>query len=209
MLIESEGSSPTIDPTAYIAPTATICGDVVIGPDTCVAFGAVLTAEGGSLRIGANCVIREQAVIRATEKHDTVIGNHVLIGPHAYLVGCTIGECAFLATGATVFHGASIGARTEVRINGTVHVQTRLPPNVGMPIGWIAVGDPARILPPDRHHEIWEVVGPLNFPKVAYGVDRPVGGGMDVTAITRTVASELRQHHQHDRMLEPSRVSKA
>jgi carbonic anhydrase/acetyltransferase-like protein (isoleucine patch superfamily) len=146
MLIESEGSSPTIDPTAYIAPTATICGDVVIGPDTCVAFGAVLTAEGGSLRIGANCVIREQAVIRATEKHDTVIGDHVLIGPHAYLVGCTIGECAFLATGATVFHGASIGARAEVRINGTVHVQTRLPPNVEMPIGWIAVGDPARNL---------------------------------------------------------------
>jgi carbonic anhydrase/acetyltransferase-like protein (isoleucine patch superfamily) len=139
------------------------------------------------------------ANIHATQKPYTVIGDHVLVGPHAYLVGCVIGDCAFLATGAaTAFHGANISARAEVRIYGTVHVQTRLPPDAEMPIGWVAVGDPAHILPPDRHDEIWKILGPLNFPDVAYGIDRPASGGRDLRGITRTVTRELRQRHERD-----------
>ena len=200
MLIEHAARIPTIDPTAYIAPTAVICGDVSIGPNTCVGFGAVLTAESGPIRVGAHCIIRENAVIRGTRQHPVVIGDHVLVGPRAYLVGCAVDASAFLATGVAVFHGAHIGERAEVRVNGTVHLLTRLPPDATVPIGWVAVGDPAQILPPDRHQDIWAIQEPLNFAKTAYGVDRPPPGGTNMPEITRRVAEGLQRHRQ-DRVL--------
>src|SRR5262249_16671835 len=61
---------------------------------------------------------------------------------------------------------------SEVRVHATVHLRTRLEPGALVPIGWVAVGDPARTLPPDRHDEIWEVQKPLNFPQWVYGFDR-------------------------------------
>ena len=127
MLIEHLGRRPTIDRTARIAPTAVICGDVRIGADTSIGFGAVLSAESGPIVVGAQCVIMENAVIRGTRRHPATVGDHVLVGPGAYLSGCTIRECAFLATGCRVFNGAIVGARAEVRINATVHLLTRLP----------------------------------------------------------------------------------
>jgi carbonic anhydrase/acetyltransferase-like protein (isoleucine patch superfamily) len=173
MLIEHLGEKPAVDSSARIAPNAVICGNVTIGANTSIGFGAVLTAETGPIQIGMNCVIMENAVLRGTKRHPLTIGDHVLIGPRAYLTGCTVEDCAFLATGCAVFNGATIGARAEVRINGTVHILTRLPPNATVPIGWIAVGDPASVLPPERHEEIWAIQETLDFPKVIFGIDRP------------------------------------
>jgi len=78
----------------------------------------------------------------------------------------------FVATGAAIFHGAALGRGSEVRVHATVHLRTRLEPGAVVLTGWVAVGDPARILPPDRHDEIWEVQKPLNFPEWVYGFDR-------------------------------------
>jgi hypothetical protein len=74
-------------------------------------------------------------IIRGTRRHPATIGDHVLIGPGAYLSGCTVRDCAFLATGSRVFNGAMIGARAEVRINATVHLLTNLPEDATVPIG--------------------------------------------------------------------------
>jgi carbonic anhydrase/acetyltransferase-like protein (isoleucine patch superfamily) len=137
MLIEHLGKRPVIDPTARIAPTAVICGDVTVGPSTSVGFGAVLIAESGPIVVGRECVIMENAVIRGTRRHPATIGDHVLIGPGAYLSGCAIRDCAFLATGSRVFNGATVGARAEVRINATVHLLTKLPEDATCPsTGW-------------------------------------------------------------------------
>lgn len=200
MLVEHLGQRPAIDATAHVAPTAVVCGDVTIGPGTCVGFGAVLTAEGGPVRVGADVIIRENAVIRGTAVHAVRIGDNVLVGPGAYLVGCTVEDCAFLATRATVFHGATVGRGAEVRVNGTVHVGTRLPAEAMLPIGWVAVGDPVKILPPDRHDDIWAIQEPLNFPKTAFGVDRPPPGETNMVEITRRTAEVLRRHGD-DRVL--------
>jgi carbonic anhydrase/acetyltransferase-like protein (isoleucine patch superfamily) len=129
----------------------------------------VLTAESGPIVVGRQCVIMENAVIRGTKRHPVVIRDHVLVGPAAYLSGCTIGECAFLATGSRVLHGATVGARAEVRINATAHLLTKLEEDATVPIGWVAVSDPARILPPEVHDEIWATQEPLNFPKAVLG----------------------------------------
>lgn len=143
MLIEHAGKSPRIHPSAWVAPNATVVGAVEIGPDSRVLFGAVLTAEGGPVRVGDQCVVMENAVLRGTARHPLTVGDRVLIGPRAYLSGCTVDDEVFLATGSTVFNGAHLGYRAEVRVNGTVHLKTVLGEGAVVPIGWVAVGDPA------------------------------------------------------------------
>ncbi len=198
MLIEHAGRSPRIHQSAWVAPTATVSGDVEIGPETRVLYGAVLTAEGGPIRVGSRCVIMENAVLRGTPKHPLSLGDRILVGPHAYLSGCTVGDESFLATGSTVFNGAQIGRRAEVRINGTVHLKTVLSTGAIVPIGWVAIGDPAAILPPDRHDEIWSIQEQLDFPKAIFGVDR----SPDMMAEIMARYSRSLTRHTADRIIE-------
>jgi carbonic anhydrase/acetyltransferase-like protein (isoleucine patch superfamily) len=191
MLLSHLNHSPRVDPSAYIAPTATVCGNVVIGPHARIMHGASIVAEGGRIDIGKYCIVLENAVVRSTERHSTQIGDHCLVGPQAHLVGCTVEEQVFIATGAAVFHGAHLGRGSEVRINAVVHIQSRLPTGEVVPIGWVAVGDPIQILPPDRHKEIWAIQKPLNFPLVAYGYDRAEA---DMVKITKRLSDVLASH---------------
>jgi carbonic anhydrase/acetyltransferase-like protein (isoleucine patch superfamily) len=194
MLYEHRGKRPVVDPSAAVAPTAVLCGDVRVGPGCAIAFGAVLSAEDGSIVLGENCIVMENAVVKAGKRAPVRIGNHVLIGPRAYLTGCTIADDVFLATGATVFNHAVIGARAEVRINGTVHLKTVVPQDATVPIGWVAVGDPAAILPPDQHDVIWAIQEKLDFPKAVFGLDRPPPGVSLMPELMRRYAAFLRAH---------------
>ena len=193
MLLEHNGERPKVHSTAYVAPNATLCGDVTLGKDSRVMFGAVLTAEGGPVRIGDTCVVMENAVIRGTKRHPTSIGDNCVVGPRAHLVGCQVGDNAFLATGSTIFNGASVGEGAEVRVNGTVHLSTTLPPDAVVPIGWVAVGDPADILAPGDHRRIWELQEPLDFPGTVFGVERGPAGTM-MPELTRRYAAALGAH---------------
>lgn len=164
---------PRIDASAHVSPDATVQGNVTIGPGCRIMPGARIIAEGGGrIVLGETVIVLENAVIRATSRHDCTIGSHVLIGPNAHIVGATIEDQVFVATGASVFHGAVLGRGCEVRINAVVHIKTHLPKGSTVPIGWVAVGDPVQILSPDRHDEIWALQKPLDFPGSVYGVDR-------------------------------------
>ena len=192
MLLAHRGKSPTVDPSAYVAPNAIVCGDVRIGPDCRVLFGAVLTAEDGRVEVGARCVIMENALVRGRAQHPALIGDDVLIGPHAHVNGVRIENGCFIATGAALFPGASVGAGSEVRIHGVVQVNTVLEPGTTVPIGWIAVGDPAQILPPDRHDDIWAIQRELDFPGTVYGIPR----GTDATTMMRGQAEWFGAHRE-------------
>jgi carbonic anhydrase/acetyltransferase-like protein (isoleucine patch superfamily) len=194
MLLEHEGKRPRIHASAMIAPTAVVCGDVTIGEDCRILFGAVLEAQGGPVVLGSQCIIMENAVLRGTARHPLNIGNHVLVGPRAYLTGCTVEDCAFLATGATIFNGAKIGTRAEVRIKGVVHVKTVLAPDAMVPIGWVAVGDPAQILPPGEHEKIWAIQERLDFPGAVFGLNRAAPGDTIMPELTRRYARFLESH---------------
>jgi carbonic anhydrase/acetyltransferase-like protein (isoleucine patch superfamily) len=172
MLIKHSGAAPRIDPTAYVAPNAVVCGDVSIGPRCRVMYGAQIIAESGSITIGSQCIVMENAVLRSSARHPLKVGNYCLIGPNAHVVGCTIEDEVFIATGAAIFHSAHLGRGSEVRVHGVVHLKTRLAPADTVPIGWVAVGDPAQILPPGEHERIWAIQKPLNFPLTVYGFDR-------------------------------------
>ena len=118
MFYEVDGLAPRVDPSADIAPTAVLSGDVTVGPGCSVGFGAVILGERGSVDIGERSIVREQVVIRADGRNPVRVGSNVLIGAHSALYGCSVEDAVFLATGVTIFHGAVIGRRSEVRING-------------------------------------------------------------------------------------------
>ncbi len=194
MILTHAGKVPRIHSSAYVAPNATICGDVTIGAGCCILFGACVVAEEQPIEIGKNVIVMENAVIRSTNQHPTRIGASCLIGPHAHLVGCTLEDCVFIATGVSVFHGSKLGYASEVRVNGVVHLRTELPAHTIVPIGWVAVGNPAQILPPDQHDAIWAVQKPLNFPKFVYGVERPPEGESNMPEITLRRSEALMGH---------------
>lgn len=191
MLITHQDKTPVVHPTAYVAPNALICGDVTIGPHARILFGAQLVAEGGSITIGVECIIMENAVLRSNRGHSLQIGNNCLIGPHAHVVGCLVEDEVFIATGAAIFHAAHVSKGCEVRINGIVHIKTYLPPGATVPIGWVAVGNPATILPPQEHEQIWALQAPLNFPLTVYGFERTEA---DMVKITQRLAAALSTH---------------
>ncbi len=198
MLIEHLGKSPAVSSEAYVAPTATVCGDVTIGRGSRILHGAVIVAEGGSITIGREVIVLENAVVRSTTRRSTRIGDNVLIGPNSHVAGATIEEQVFVATGAAIFHGSTLGARSEVRIHGVVHVNSRLASDATVPIGWIAVGDPAEILPPGEHERIWSIQKNLDFVQTVYGVEPAPGGSSNMPEITRRL-SELYRSFAEDR----------
>jgi len=174
MLIRHRGLDPSIHSTAYIAPSAVIVGDVRIGAGVRVLHGAVLTAEDGEVTIDENTVVMEHALIRGRSDYPARIGAAVMIGPHTHLNGSIVGDEVFVATGASLFPGSRIGPGAEVRINGVVQVNSVLAPCAVVPIGWVAVGSPASILPPERHEEIWAIQKTLDFGGTVYGVGHDV-----------------------------------
>ncbi len=196
MLVEHRGARPSVHPTAYVAPNAVLCGDVRVGEDARVLFGAVLTAEDGTVEVGARCVVMEHALLRGRADHPVRIGDDVLVGPHAHVNGAEIGDGAFLATGVSVFPGARVGARAEVRVGAVVHVNSSLPPEATVPIGWVAVGVPAQVLPPERDEDIWVIQRELDFPGTVYGVPR----GTPAAELMRAQAAWYGAHRD-DRIL--------
>lgn len=174
MLVRHRGVAPSVHPTAWVAPTAALVGDVTVAAGARVLHGAVLSAEDGVVVVGEDSVVMEHALVRGRAGHDARIGAAVLVGPHAHVNGSTVEDEVFVATGAALFPGSRVGAGAEVRIHGVVQVNTVLPPGALVPIGWIAVGDPAQILPSDRHDDVWAVQRELDFPGTVYGVGRDV-----------------------------------
>jgi carbonic anhydrase/acetyltransferase-like protein (isoleucine patch superfamily) len=194
VIIEHRGVRPTIDPSAYVAPNAVVCGDVHVGPGARVLFGAVLTAEDGRVEVGRNCVVMEHALVRGRAGHPAVLGDDVLVGPQAHINGYAIADGCFIATGAALFPGAQLGEGCEVRIHGVVHVNSVLAPGTVVPIGWIAAGDPAQLFSSDRHEELWAVQRGLDFPGTVYGVGR----GTPAAELMRR-QSEFYGAHREDR----------
>jgi gamma-carbonic anhydrase len=196
MLIEHRGRRPVVPESAYVAPSAVLCGAVVLAEGSRVLHGAVLTAENGEVRLGENSVVMENALVRGRADHPALLGDAVLVGPHAHVNGATVEDEVFIATGAALFPGSVAGAGAELRINSVLQVNSRLAPGAVLPIGWIAVGDPAQLFSPDRHEELWQIQRDLDFPGTVYGVPR----GTSMRNIMSR-QSTFYGAHQHDRQL--------
>src|SRR4051812_39907849 len=127
-----------IDPTASVAPSAIVTGDVTIGPESRVLAGAVLNGDLGPVRVGSHVIVMEHALLRGRSDHPAEVGDYVLVGPHTHLNGPRVEDEVFIATGVSMFPGSVAGRGCELRINSVLHVRSRLEPGTVVPIGWIA-----------------------------------------------------------------------
>ena len=206
VFVEHRLKSPQVAESAYIAPTAVLAGDVTVGPHSRVLFGAVITAEGGAVEIGADCVVMENAVIRGVPNQEMRIGDNVLVGPQAHLTGCVIEGDTRIATGAVVFNGARIETGAEVEFHAVVYVNTVVPAGTAVPMGWFAGGQPAELVPPNDWDRIRAIMGPLDYPGTVFGIG---AGQARMPDIARRYARGLALH-QRDNIIpdfghEPSR----
>src|SRR5690242_787624 len=195
VFVEHRLRSPQVSESAYIAPTAVLAGDVTVGPHSRVLFGAVITAEGGSVQIGSNCVVMENTVIRGVPGQETRVGDDAVVGPHAHLTGCVIEGGSRIATGAIVFNGARIETGAEVELHAVVYVNTVVRSGTAVPMGWFAGGDPAELVAPSDWDRIHAIMGPLDYPGTVFGVGTG-DAGTEMADIARRYARGLALHEK-------------
>jgi carbonic anhydrase/acetyltransferase-like protein (isoleucine patch superfamily) len=136
-LFSFEGVSPTVHPDAWIAPTATLIGDVVIEKDVSIWYGVVIRADFGRIVVREGANIQDNSVLHVNTG-TCEIGRNVTVGHMCLVHDCTVGEQALIGNGSTVLDQATIGARALVAAGATVGPNTEVPPEV------IAMGTPAK-----------------------------------------------------------------
>lgn len=205
MIIKHRGIEPQIEPTAYVAPTATIVGDVRIAAKTKVMFGAVINSEGSKITIGENGVISENVVIRATAEgnkdHPVNIGDHVFIGPHSTILGANLEPCSYIATGATILQGAKIGSGSVVTVGALIHANTVIPKDFFVPPNMIAVGEPVQLFSPDQKEEIEKAIMSVGFANVAFNIDATGKSRAEIYKETTLVRSREYEAHSEDQII--------
>jgi carbonic anhydrase/acetyltransferase-like protein (isoleucine patch superfamily) len=139
-LFAFEGREPTISPTAWIAPTATLIGDVRVEDAASIWYGAVLRADFGPIIVRRGANVQDGSVLHGGMDPVTEIGEGVTIGHLCVVHGAVIEAEALIGNGSTVLDGAVIGSRALVAAGCTV------PPGMQVPAGMLAVGTPARVI---------------------------------------------------------------
>ena len=120
-----EGASPKVHPSAWIAPTATLIGDVTVEADASVWYGVVLRADFGPIVIGAGANIQDNSVLHGAAE-GCVVGPGATVGHLCVVHGATIGAEAVIGNHATIQDGAEIGPRTLVAAGAMVAPKTRV-----------------------------------------------------------------------------------
>jgi carbonic anhydrase/acetyltransferase-like protein (isoleucine patch superfamily) len=121
LILPVKGVSPQIPESCFLAPNATVVGDVVMGEECSVWFNAVIRGDVNSIRIGNKVNIQDGACIHCTyEKTKTVIGDRVSIGHHALVHGCTLEDNVLIGMGAIVMDNAFVGTNTIIAAGAVV-----------------------------------------------------------------------------------------
>jgi carbonic anhydrase/acetyltransferase-like protein (isoleucine patch superfamily) len=139
-LFSFEGRAPTVSPTAWIAPTATLVGDVTVEDDASVWYGAVLRADFGPVVIRRGANVQDGSILHGGTAPVTEVGEGATIGHLCIVHGAVIGSEALIGNGATVLDGAVIGDHALIAAGATVA------PGMSVPPGMLAVGTPAKVV---------------------------------------------------------------
>ena len=162
-LYSFEGKSPTVHPTAFVAPSADLIGDVTVEAGASVWFGAVLRADFGSIVVRTGANVQDGSILHAGADGPVEIGAGATIGHGCVVHACTIGAEALVANHATVLDHAVVGSRTLVGAGSLVTGGTVLPDGV------LAIGSPARVKGPieGTNAESWVAGNPTAYQDLA------------------------------------------
>ncbi len=163
---------PRVHPSVFVAPTASVIGDVEIGEGSSVWYGAVLRGDESAIRIGTNTSIQDNAVLHCSRNLPTVVGSNVTVGHAALLEGCVVEDGALVGMGAIMLQRSRLG-RAAILGAGSV-----LREGAEIPAGMLAAGTPAQVkkpVAPDGH----------------WGGDRPVRVYRELADAHATSAVEI------------------
>jgi carbonic anhydrase/acetyltransferase-like protein (isoleucine patch superfamily) len=136
-----KGVTPILGKGTFVAPTASVIGDVVIGDESSVWFGTVLRGDVFPIRVGARSNVQDNAVVHVTGgKAATTIGDDVTIGHIALIHGCTVGNRCLIGMGSILLDGAVIEDDCLVAAGSLV------PPRMRIPARSVVMGRPAKVV---------------------------------------------------------------
>ncbi|TNC43257.1 gamma carbonic anhydrase family protein [Mumia zhuanghuii] len=141
------GTSPDLDPTSYVAPTAVLTGAVTLGAQASVWYGAVLRADNAPITLGERTNVQDGCVFHVDTGKPVTLGSGVSVGHRAVLHGCTVEDDCLIGMGAVVLNGARIGAGSMVAA-GAVVLE-----NVDIPPGSLVAGVPGKVRRELTHEE--------------------------------------------------------
>lgn len=162
-LFSFEGLAPRVHPEAFVAPTATLVGDVILEAGASVWYGAVVRADYAPVIIRAGANVQENAVIHGPPGLTTDIGRGATVAHNCVVHGALLGEECLIANGSIVLDGATIGARALIAAGSVVTARTEIPP------GMLAAGSPAEVKRPvaGSAAEFWVQVNPGAYLELA------------------------------------------
>ena len=137
MEFELAGKRPQVHPDAYVAPTAVLIGDVEVGANASIWFGAVLRGDEAAIKVGDGANVQDNAVIHVSANLPTVIERDATIGHSVQLEGCVVEEGALVGMGATMLQRSRLGAGAVLAAGGLLQEGQEVPP------GYLAAGVPA------------------------------------------------------------------
>ena len=140
MILKFKEFYPKIDPTAWIAPSADLIGNIEIGSDSSVWFGCVIRSDVNEVRIGKNTNIQDLSCIHTDVDSKTIIGDNVTIGHKVMLHGCIIEDNCLIGMSATILDNAVIGEGSIVGANSLVTSGKKFPPRS------LIMGSPAKVV---------------------------------------------------------------
>ena len=166
------GITPTLDESNFVADTATVVGDVHLGKDVSVWFGASIRGDVHRIRIGERSNVQDNAVVHVT--HDTsptTIGSGVTIGHAAIVHGCTIQDDVLIGMGSIILDHADIGPRSIIGAGALVTGGVIIPPES------LVIGSPAKVVRKLRPEEIESIFSYsqnyVRYKNIYLGVDTP------------------------------------
>lgn len=132
--------TPRDEGAVFVAPNATVLGDVTLGPGSSVWYGAVLRGDAGPLVVGENSNVQDNAVLHCEPEQGVTLGKNVTVGHSAVVHGCTVCDNALIGMHATLMNGCVVGKNCIVGAGALV------PEGKVIPDGTIAVGAPVRVI---------------------------------------------------------------
>jgi carbonic anhydrase/acetyltransferase-like protein (isoleucine patch superfamily) len=133
-------SSPEIDTTCFIAPTAAVIGQAKIGSNSSIWFQTVIRADINSISIGKNSNIQDGCILHVTHEHPVVVEDNVTVGHGVILHGCHVQSNCLIGMGSTILDGAVIGEGSLIAAGALVSPNTIIPPNS------LVMGLPAKVV---------------------------------------------------------------
>ena len=148
MFLSFCGKNPRNEGAAFVAPNATVQGDVILKPGSTVWYGAVLRGDDGTLTLGENSNVQDNAVLHCDPGGQVVLGKNVTVGHSAIVHGCTVGDNSLIGMHATILNHAVVGRNCIIGAGALV------PEGMVIPDNSVAVGVPARVIKTIRDDQL-------------------------------------------------------